>query len=908
MNRTSSLPPAPTLLILAMALVVSPPLARAQPPAPDRAPADAIETLSPFEVKVTKDVGYEAADTVSVGEMATNLLTTPSDLTVQTRQFLDDISAATLNDAINYLPNAVLADASTNNTASLDTGANFTFRGLPTGGNSRNYFSGINTTINAYVTERLEQVRGPNSILYGTSLAGGQINVITKRAVFNDQSALGARFDTRGSRTVTADVNRQVGPLGAIRINAVDQQLRTWIKSYFDNLKAADLAATLRPWRNGEFRFDGELSFRKTATAASPEGNMADGYSGWDGKTVGGTSTGAPLPSAPATSTGVVRSGSSYFTASPVFGNTMLNLQNYGVTTGSGITLSPADRSGLVNFPALPARNFSAGQPGNAFLNNRAIFAQEFFDQSWDNGLAAEVASSFAGVKRDGQFQAWFGNVYRDIVPVLPDGTANREFGNLYSQNTIQDYGHEQQDNLSFRASLLYPWKTRWFTQTFALVANTSLNHYNRQTYTYARLNNGNPTTSTNVVTFRQYWDDPNAPVIFPTSDAAGDPFGYVLNNRFIQRTYLDSIQLGSVGTYLDNKLTLMGGLRRDVYNFGQSTAGLTNGAITSWTYKPAGAEANTGAIGATYFPIDWLGAYADASGGFNPNPPSVGFFPGQSYVPNDVAHSQSAGLRLNLFHGTIVGSIGYYEVTDKNRLTTVSATNINAILTQLQQPLVPTSFEDQYDYKAHGWEADIVANVNRHLRLTANLALPTTEEANALPGAKSYLAANFAAWTAATSLPGSVGNTIATNLLTFENTVSSAGDGRALNGTNRYRANAFGEYLFDSGILRGFRVGGGVNVYGPRLIGNYPNLPYAYIYQKAYAITNLSAGYGWKLWQVPVELQLNVSNLFNYADPIYYNVAVTSTGGQTASGIAYKNSYTYIQPLTETVSATIRF
>ncbi|MDR0353517.1 MAG: hypothetical protein LBI02_09295, partial [Opitutaceae bacterium] len=57
-----------------------------------------------------KDRGYLAADTLTGGRMATNLLTTPGDITVQTREFLNDIAANTLTDAYKWMPNATIAD------------------------------------------------------------------------------------------------------------------------------------------------------------------------------------------------------------------------------------------------------------------------------------------------------------------------------------------------------------------------------------------------------------------------------------------------------------------------------------------------------------------------------------------------------------------------------------------------------------------------------------------------------------------------------------------------------------------------------------------------------------------------------------------------------------------------------
>jgi outer membrane receptor for monomeric catechols len=231
-------------------------LAAQTAPGTDEAPKDALKdqtvVLSPFSVQADKDNGYQAADTLSAGRMATKLLSTPADISVLTADFLRDLGATNLTDIYNFLPNTFVNDAPVGNGNGRDTGSSVTIRGVPTSGNSRNYATGFPYSINAYLTERVEQVRGPASILYGTALSGGQINIITKRAGFHDFGTVGARIDGEGSKTATVDVNRKINDVAAVRVNMVDQGLRTWIPGYFDDLKAADIAATVRPWKGAE--------------------------------------------------------------------------------------------------------------------------------------------------------------------------------------------------------------------------------------------------------------------------------------------------------------------------------------------------------------------------------------------------------------------------------------------------------------------------------------------------------------------------------------------------------------------------------------------------------------------------------------------------------------------------------
>ena len=59
--------------------------------------------LSPFTVSVDKDTGYQAVDTLSGGRTAINLLANPGDVSVLTRDFLDDIGALGMSDISDWL-------------------------------------------------------------------------------------------------------------------------------------------------------------------------------------------------------------------------------------------------------------------------------------------------------------------------------------------------------------------------------------------------------------------------------------------------------------------------------------------------------------------------------------------------------------------------------------------------------------------------------------------------------------------------------------------------------------------------------------------------------------------------------------------------------------------------------------
>jgi len=112
MKTKSSLRARQTLLGLVLPLIVGgTPLGAqtvATTPAPANAPAASTEVieLSPFTVSSSKDVGYRAENTLAGSRLNSSLKDTPGVLDVMTKDFLDDIGATTLEQALAFATNS----------------------------------------------------------------------------------------------------------------------------------------------------------------------------------------------------------------------------------------------------------------------------------------------------------------------------------------------------------------------------------------------------------------------------------------------------------------------------------------------------------------------------------------------------------------------------------------------------------------------------------------------------------------------------------------------------------------------------------------------------------------------------------------------------------------------------------
>ncbi|WP_145928965.1 TonB-dependent siderophore receptor [Termitidicoccus mucosus] len=921
---------APFALALAAFICVRPVCSAQAVSAPGDAQTDdqeeEIVVLSPFSVNAEKDRGYLAADTLTGGRMATNLLTTPGDITVQTREFLNDIAANTLTDAYKWMPNATVADPPGVSGSAIDSGQTFTFRGLPSGGNARNYFAGYNFSVNDFVVERIEQIRGPASILYGQSWSGGAVNIVTKRPIFGKNDVrLGIKGDAEGTQGVSIDANYGRSKYLALRVNATDQRLRNWVSTYFDDLTAVDLSATVRPWKGAEIRIEGETGVREMTGQPGPFVLM-DAVSAWDGRTIyEGRQADDYSTLVPDSGTSLIQPAQAHMIYSPVLGGKVLDFSYFATTYGTG--MSVVDRSNyysnrmpvLMNMPTLPSKGFSPQPTNNKYVNHYSSL-QAFWSQTWDNGLALELSASFNEISRTtpNAGQSLWGNMKLDINRYLPDGANNPGFMKYFSDTTIEGGNVDNyQNDAQVRLNALYPIKFGWGRQTFAVMLQNDLQSYRWRAHAYARLNNGNPYSTSNLVSFRQYWDNPNLPLVLPSTDAEGNPYGWSPSAHRDQSTKLQSIQVGTVGSYFDDRFTVIAGARRDVYHYSENNHNIVNGVIAGDRITSFSRSANTASIGATYFPVKALGALVNYSGGFQPNTITYPFFPGFKGDYVTTSKVLTLGIRFNLFKGAVVGSLGYYASKEQNRVQRYDSLNIRSIWENMGEleryPFQGyTAYSDTFDQEGSGLELDLVANPTKNLRLTANFSIPRTKQSNSMPGSRAYLAEHEPEWRAWMQAHPNDAWRVEQQLSSWINTVSDSVNGRTLNGTFDYRANFYGVYTFSKGILKGFRIGGGGNLYGRRVIGNVLGDGKNYIKADAYAVYTLMTAYAFKLGRTSVYIQVNIDNLFNYDKPVFNNVQLT--GGRTpwntpeTANTAYPFGYYYNNPRMLRLGMTVSF
>jgi iron complex outermembrane recepter protein len=158
--------------------------------------------LSPFVVNTDEQRGYVASSSVSASRAAALIKEIPYTINVVTNDFLEDINADDINEAIQYSSNIVPAN--------IDEGSRFAIRGLQV---KTTYRNGLRADEDAPVAgvERVEILKGPASILYGNVTPGGIVNYLTKRPLTFQSAQVEAKYGSWDTYGVQLDYSTPLG-------------------------------------------------------------------------------------------------------------------------------------------------------------------------------------------------------------------------------------------------------------------------------------------------------------------------------------------------------------------------------------------------------------------------------------------------------------------------------------------------------------------------------------------------------------------------------------------------------------------------------------------------------------------------------------------------------------------------
>lgn len=866
---------------------------------------DGVVTLSAFVVNTDGDTDYLAANTTAGTRLNTSLLDTPASISELTPEFLNDINAETMLQAVEYSL-GFAEEVGDNDNAQKEFAAAISARGLPRAAiarsASRNYFIWYLNS-DSYNTERLSLSRGPNSILFGLGEPGGMINQTTKRPHFRDQTTLGFKANSEGSVRATLDWEKVLTPKLALRANLLVQDNKTWRELEYDKKQALHLATAYQLTANTILNFEFERSINDQLKAQPwSAGDKAGGW--FDAGSLAYDRTVSTTRPA-----GVNNIGGNPYLVLDSDADVYRNFQNYGIGAAPSTGRKISDPN-IVPYEALIAGKAST-------TNNDYWTYSAFVEHRFADNLSLEVAYNRQADHRLWERPLRTGEIAVKVDPnkTISGGIANPNFGKLYVEDwpRYKDINREV-DNL--RATLAYEFDTgsEWlgrhrliafasreavdYSSPDIQLANTTpfgttaaLKQYtNAQNRIYLRtyldFNGGN----------RAYAHDPFSQL--PPTMAFSDPErnlsgtitpGWYINTLTATKETTTSFLLAGQSYFARNRLAITYGYRKDSLDqeiAAEHRDAVTN-AVTSWDYSGDSDtfKGNTYTGGVVYHVNDWISAYANLSDNFQPQ---SALDINNRNMGNIVGEGQDFGLKFNLLEKRLYATLGYYHVAAANRRQFNASQYmgaINNIWDALGQGAdkVETDFTDTSDFEGHGYELELVGKLTKGLSISANFAANEGEATNIDPRIRAYVEQNRATWAAADqtlTAPGS-SQTIAAALAHIDQELIDDRLAEGVNalGNTKYTLNVVTKYQFQSGPLKPWSVGLNFRYRADTVIGYDPDQkPF---YADPYWLADLNIGYRTKLRNnTQLTMGLNVQNLFDETDLVY--VRASSTGELT--------------------------
>jgi acetyl esterase/lipase/outer membrane receptor protein involved in Fe transport len=826
----------------------------AEKPAPPREPA--IE-LSPFVVSAAQDTGYVAQDTLSGTRTRTPLKDVANAIGVFTRDFIDDLGAASEKDVLAYSASVVpeVGDQSANgrgNSLTAPETFGYRLRGQAAT-RTRNYFDAL-VPPDTYNLGRFEEARGPNAMLFGMGGAGGILNHSTKRSNLAGRQTTAAfsvgRFALyRGE----LDHNHVLRPGQlAMRLNALAQNSASPRPYAFSRQRRATLAAT--------WKISPRLSLHVEAEAGTLHNNDGNSF---------GTSDSLSLWLDRGRPTQAAR------VANPALGLALsANQQRVTLITNDGSvrnfqqtlqTTTDAARLGAVILnPSLMTHDPLLRGPGNEnFIDYRAGTA--YCELQPARHLFVELAADYQA--SDYRLHGTVNSLLGDPATTYRDGAVNPHAGALvFDTSPVRLVRKEILRTL--RATASYTLQVgRWGRHHFGAMAqeNTDrLFRLNTQPVLLGSPFNATPSNARNRIFARSYVTSPVDVSQYAVAswrlipaqmsvvmDPGGVPSvfrtGWVnIGNSFNDdwadvRSYLASSQ----SFFFSERLVASLGYRRDeryAYTRPPILDPITNAYFIDYsTANLARTSAAQSSIGLVFHATRWLSLLYNQSQNAQIPTGLNTLIPDGSLFPLSRGRGRDAGFTLSLLGGRVFARLACFETSmldaSKGFMVVANVVNRNSrILDTMVTDGTLTSAQadalrfrgadpDLLDRRTTGFELAVTANPTATWRMTLNASQGKAVETNMLKRTRALMPGMLAVWRSArqTSVTaGSGAPTIAQEtadfLAWFAGT--TAVEDKSSLGDREWQVKFFHRYNFTPEWIKGWYVGGGWRYQSAPIIG----------------------------------------------------------------------------------------
>jgi outer membrane receptor for monomeric catechols len=906
--------------------------AQAVAPVSNPAPAnDETVVLSPFVVNAEQDTGYAASSTLAGSRFKTDLKDTAASISVLTSDFISDLGANSIQEALLYSVNAQLdvaaagADGTTPNGNGYQSGpAEFIVRGQPST-RARNYFT-LRLQTDNYNVERIEESRGPNSVLFGFGAPGGILNASTKQARLDRQFAkAGLQTGSFSSHRETLDVNQVLmkGKL-ALRLNAVNEQSNKFQEYAFNHDRRFDLTATYQVTPTLQIRAEYERSLineNKPRPFTLADGGMLL----W--QQLGSQTYAAPIATNAALS--ITRLGSARRL-------TYVGNNNSIIETGStNSTLDPAaiELDEILD-PAIASPTINYGGPAqlttwesngvSVFLEKR-LGSRTFLELAFNH--QDEVRLNFNPGQTNFKIFGDPNQRLRNSTAATTDDPANPYVGQLYMETTTNSWERNKTRNSSDlgRVTLSTEYDAgKWGNYRLAALGeyDSRIDFNDNQREVWAgRPFNSAPENAANQVKRRTYvtpgdWKTYfiNGALTTGLIKGAVDPItGRILDSTWVARSQSQeddpatqkSALVAGQARYFNSRLVLGAGWRYDKLEILDRTA-QRDPVTNEWSHAFATEglveqEARNTSLGAVYHATDNISVHYNRANNqglqgsvriININDLNGPVVP----APSSEGQGQDIGVTVRMFDGKINLRAVHYTTDAVNLSDSFSPTAVgpdkvsaNIMNTLRTAGLVTQAVADAhtvtsnglvYGQASKGYEFNLTANLSKNWRLQANYSYTDTHFSNYGVELAAWMDQEIAYWRSfnqgsrVTGDGRTIEEAIAFMVAGFGNQANLANIGEP--GLRKHKVSFFTRYDLPGDKLKGAYVGGGYRYQSKNLAGTNAGNTVGF-YGPSYWRADLLAGYKFRKAATKhlggfvdgLSLQLNVTNVFDDHDPL---------------------------------------
>ena len=847
--------------LLTLVGAASPLLAQLVPPRANPAKAasdDEAVVLSPFQVSAASEEGtYVATSTLAGTRLNTALKDVPAAISVMTADFLKDIGATGVSDAIQYGLGTEPDQSSPNGNNTHDRDLAMTMRGFTNATLSRDYFGVLQANAaDNYNIERVTFSRGPNSVLFGSGSPGGIVDSTTKQAQRRPITGFSFRMGPFDDYRFTFDFNRQLTNTVAVRVNLLDWNKKSWRE--FDHLdsKLGALAVKWTPFHATTIRLQAEGG--PTKQLQSQPWPALDGVTPW-------IVAGKPISTFanPSASTPLLPGTGRLTATNRVF------VQNSGAVTSELGTLNSANPKPFDAGNTLPVFTdqkvlpFSANVMGPASTQDRRYQTEAIYvEQRIGTKLSLQLAASTQRANRRWNRPIFWNDAALKADPnaFLPGGAANPYVGQYYieTSRTEQDFGRQQQNEYRFSTS--YGFDVPHFgSHQFSGLLSRRETFDDSATRIEAWINNPASVDYTNAgnrIIRRSYLSfDPKNSLGLP--GGFQDPYQSTINAGGVTSAYFQNTLLKNLNRFdtaagvlesrfFSGRLVTILGARQD--HLAQFGSAIVQDPVTKVTtgasrLSPNVSTGNTVTKGIVYHVLPAVSVAVNKSNNSNPQS-QFAYGPNGANLNIPLGPQKGEGmdgsLRFHLFGGRLEWSVGYFKTSQVNAQTTITGNNaagtssydlwLNQAYIALGKPNAGARYiqgADTTDLDSKGWETEWLLNVNRSFRFVANGTKYETLESNVFPRmmplAASVIAELNAKPTLSLANAGIAGVATASDLAAvIQSRIAQdlRAEGLAQLNSRDYNANVFANYRIQEGRFNGLSSSLGANIRGQRVIG----------------------------------------------------------------------------------------